>query len=58
MQENALSVAANWDAQDHIFKFMQNELKNKMKDNVQDNCISIGKLLGDMYGWIDEELKD
>ena len=28
-----------------------------MKDNVQDNCISIGKLLGDMYGWIDEELQ-
>lgn len=57
MQENALSVAANWDAQDHIFKFMQNELKNKMKNNVQDNCISIGKLLGDMYGWIDGELQ-
>lgn len=56
MQENALSVAANWDVQDYIFKFIQNRLKDKIKDNVQDNCIFAGKLLGDMYGWIDKEL--
>lgn len=34
MQENALSIAANWDVQDHIFKFIQNEIKYKIKDNV------------------------
>ena len=30
MQENALSIAANWDVQDHIFKFIQNEIKDNV----------------------------
>ncbi len=56
MQEKALCIAANWDVQDHIFKFMRDRLRIGTLDFMPGETIDAEKLLGGIYDKVDEEL--
>jgi len=56
MQENALRIAANWDVQDHIFKFMGDGISESLPNDAQNDDISWDKVLKDAYKVIDNIL--
>lgn len=56
MQENALCIAANWDVQDYIFKFMRDERSEGLLDDIQGGTTSIDEALVRIYEKVDEKL--
>lgn len=46
MQERALCIAANWDVQDHLFKFVRDRLPEKLPHDTADGLRKIDRKMG------------